>query len=157
MKQIEKTCKNNIRITFYTGDIDKAIQIHKNICKQLEHAVDEVEEQLGFAVFLQNNVLYSDIDFDSYLVSPKEILQFICNTYTVDISGVGRDFNSGYVTAFELYYDDNKSESIEEHYVAIKSEDTNIETTFPLQNEEIDDVLSIVDMPIELTDDDLII
>ena len=46
MKQIEKTCKNNIRITFYTGDIDKAIQIHKNICKQLEHAVDEVEEQL---------------------------------------------------------------------------------------------------------------
>ena len=99
----KKSCKNIIHITFYTKDIDEAESIYRNICKEIDVSIDELEEEFNLLVFHKNGTYHSEIVFDSYLVSPVEKLQELCIKYKVDIIGVGFDFYGGYVNSFELF------------------------------------------------------
>lgn len=150
--EIKKSCKNIIHITFYTKDADEAESIYRNICKEIEIPINELEEEFNLLVFRKNGTYHSEIIFDSYLISPVEKLQELCIKYKVDIIGVGFDFEGGYVTSFELFYDvnDNKEEN---HYISLQSENKENDSTFPLNEDNEENVLDSD----EITSNDLLL
>ena len=138
--EIKKSCKNIIHITFYTKDADEAESIYRNICKEIEIPINELEEEFNLLVFHKNGTYHSEIVFDSYLVSPVEKLQELCIKYKIDMIGVGFDFYGGYVNSFELFYDVNENKE-ENHYISLKAENKENDSTFPLNEDNEENVL----------------
>lgn len=137
----KKSCKNIIHITFYTKDIDEAESIYRNICKEIDVSIDELEEELNLLILTKKNSYYSEITFNSYLVSPIEHLQELCIKYKVDIIGVSFDFKEGYVDSFSLYYDLNQTEE-ENHYILLTAENKENDSTFAINDDIKEDILN---------------
>ena len=150
--ETKNTCKNIIHVTFYTKDADEAEKIYRLICKEIEAPINELEEEFGLLVLYKNGTYYSEITFDSYLVSPVDRLQELCIEHKVDIIGVGFDFEGGYVTSFELFYDINENKE-ENHYISLKAENKENDSTFPLNDDNEENVLDSD----EITSNDLLL
>ena len=150
--ETKNTCKNIIHVTFYTKDADEAEKIYRLICKEIEAPINELDEEFDLLVLYENDAYRSEIVFDSYLVSPVEKLQELCIKYKVDIIGVGFDFYGGYVNSFELFYDinDNKEEN---HYISLQAENKENDSTFPLNEDDEENVLDSD----EITSNDLLL
>ena len=140
MKQIPyDKCKNEICITFFTNTIEESEELYEKIHWEISRFSIYIPPHSSLDVPTKefvNLIFYSDYE------CPIEELQKICEVYKVDIMGVANEFNHGYVEAFTLFYDHNKTDSIDSHFIKFQSSEEETSSGFGLDEENEENILT---------------